>query len=673
MAATNNLVLQLQLDSQDFQEQLNNEKRTITKWASDISKKTGRMLKTVAVAPFKFIKEQLFSIKGLLLSTFSLAGIGGFFKKTSDSVKEMQKLAKFSQLTTDEFQKLSFAASTVGVEASRVADFMNDALLKINEYIKEGSGEGANIVKMLQQAGYSLEQIQKLKGEALFDAISDAAAKTGIDVKTLNRYLDELASDPGVELSSVFTYDREKFKKAMKDFKDLGIALDQDLLKASDDTRGAWLKLTAIIEKFSQIYYASLGPVLEFIAQHLTNLLTETAKSEGGFKALGLTLASQTVGALKDAITFVRELVGQFKYGIYQVQEVANKFGADFDFVDDPFKKQKENIDNIGISIDAIDPKLKKQKKLLSDLDRQEASQRGYYLEGQQAEYQAQRDSINNEIEALKKQKKDLAIQKGELLKALESGQGNLSSSDFTPEAGKVETFFKEAEVSLNDKATEAAKTYKDAVQETTDETEKAKDAVEGTKSAFDQVKQNIDDTFRQEGVASIQRFGGAIENTFMDMLNGGKLNFKALADFVIQELQRMMIKAMIVKPIMDSLTTAFGSFTGEAAGEKAAGGPISGGQSYLIGEQGPELFTPYTSGNITPNNKLGGGGGGVSVNIINNSGEKAEAETRDEGGDKIIDVIIGQAKAAISDDISRGTGVAKVFEGKYGLNRKSF
>ena len=36
-------------------------------------------------------------------------------------------------------------------------------------------------------------------------------------------------------------------------------------------------------------------------------------------------------------------------------------------------------------------------------------------------------------------------------------------------------------------------------------------------------------------------------------------------------------------------------------------GGPVSKGRSFLVGERGPELFTPNQSGNITANNQLGG------------------------------------------------------------------
>lgn len=50
-------------------------------------------------------------------------------------------------------------------------------------------------------------------------------------------------------------------------------------------------------------------------------------------------------------------------------------------------------------------------------------------------------------------------------------------------------------------------------------------------------------------------------------------------------------------------------------AGARANGGPVSSGRTYLVGERGPELFTPSTSGNIIPNDKLGGSGA-VSINI---------------------------------------------------------
>ena len=39
----------------------------------------------------------------------------------------------------------------------------------------------------------------------------------------------------------------------------------------------------------------------------------------------------------------------------------------------------------------------------------------------------------------------------------------------------------------------------------------------------------------------------------------------------------------------------------------RAEGGPVKAGGSYIVGERGPEMFTPRVSGSITPNHQLGG------------------------------------------------------------------
>ena len=51
------------------------------------------------------------------------------------------------------------------------------------------------------------------------------------------------------------------------------------------------------------------------------------------------------------------------------------------------------------------------------------------------------------------------------------------------------------------------------------------------------------------------------------------------------------------------------GSITGGLLGAifKAEGGPVKGGGSYVVGERGPELFSPGVTGTVTPNHELGG------------------------------------------------------------------
>ena len=66
--------------------------------------------------------------------------------------------------------------------------------------------------------------------------------------------------------------------------------------------------------------------------------------------------------------------------------------------------------------------------------------------------------------------------------------------------------------------------------------------------------------------------------------------------------------------------------------GQRADGGVVNAGMTYLVGERGPELFTPRTSGMITPNGALAGAGGGTVV--INyapfiSTADRSEAQER--------------------------------------------
>ena len=95
-----------------------------------------------------------------------------------------------------------------------------------------------------------------------------------------------------------------------------------------------------------------------------------------------------------------------------------------------------------------------------------------------------------------------------------------------------------------------------------------------------------------------------------------------------------------VMRSVLDKMTDALlnmaifgniggGSITGGLLGAifpgKANGGPVKGGSSYIVGERGPELFSPGVSGMITPNHALGG-----STNIVVNvdaSGSSVEGD----------------------------------------------
>ena len=75
------------------------------------------------------------------------------------------------------------------------------------------------------------------------------------------------------------------------------------------------------------------------------------------------------------------------------------------------------------------------------------------------------------------------------------------------------------------------------------------------------------------------------------------------------------------------------------AESSRATGGPVTGGKSYLVGERGPEMFSPGVSGMITPNHALGG-----STNIVVNVDASGSSVEGDEQNSRELGRIISAA-----------------------------
>jgi hypothetical protein len=77
----------------------------------------------------------------------------------------------------------------------------------------------------------------------------------------------------------------------------------------------------------------------------------------------------------------------------------------------------------------------------------------------------------------------------------------------------------------------------------------------------------------------------------------------------------------------------------GTFGGTRAKGGPVSSGQTYMVGERGPELFVPGRSGSIVPNGAMGG-----DVNVVVNVDAKGSSVEGDQSQAKALGNAISAA-----------------------------
>lgn len=159
-----------------------------------------------------------------------------------------------------------------------------------------------------------------------------------------------------------------------------------------------------------------------------------------------------------------------------------------------------------------------------------------------------------------------------------------------------------------------------------------------GLSQGLEQYAKDAGNVMQNVKNATVSAFKG-MEDALVNWVTTGKLQVKSLASSIIADLARIAIQRSITGPLADSL---FGSVGKDAAGAggasflswlggkifRADGGSVSGGGSYIVGERGPEVFTPNTGGTIIPNHALGGGGNVNSTIVVNINGSTGEATT---------------------------------------------
>ena len=151
------------------------------------------------------------------------------------------------------------------------------------------------------------------------------------------------------------------------------------------------------------------------------------------------------------------------------------------------------------------------------------------------------------------------------------------------------------------------------------------RDEVDRTKDATDQL-----------ALAFSSSLGRFIES-------GGAGGIKSFFESLLQDVLKLTTQLLIIEPLTRALTqslrgsgesgglgsilSSIGGFLG-FGGARAMGGPVAAGMGYLVGERGPELFVPRSSGQIVPN-----GGGSMNININLPPGTNVTRQTANQIG----------------------------------------
>ena len=499
----------------------------------------------------------------------SLAAVGTAFvaasKEAIQFADQINDLAKSNEVAVSSVLELSQALAINGGDVSDSAKIFASFTNKVDE-AAQGSDK---LRKSFKDLGITTKELGTLSEQELFEKtlkglsnIEDPIRRNALAFDLLGR------SVRGVDIKSLYAdYEKAKGSFAGSDevYKRIGIAID------SMDVR--WLHFKDNLAK-------NVLPVLEAIAKALDKIHAVNQKLDPYFEKIDKFFGVGPKGAEGSSTYKPMDYTGA----------VAPNFTADRSGIEakrkieqsesekkaaEALKKQQEFYEKEVLISQAKTGRLQKENELAFLGENEKRRQLELYDLEQKLLLLAQE----------KKMTKSDIVKYGEVEKARIEEQYRIQESQRTFEYG-----WKKAFATYADSATNAAKMGEQAFVSVTNNME----------SAIDQ------------------------------FVRTGKLSFSDLARSIIADLIKIQMRAQMTS-IFSSIGSIFGFGGGGGGGGLFSTAPSAGGLKLfadggsppvgvpsIVGERGPELFVPSTSGTIIPNNQLGsmmGGGAQVVYN----------------------------------------------------------
>lgn len=577
--------------------------------------------------------------------------LGASVKSAIDTGDSFNKLSQKTGIAVESLSALAYAGELSDVSLESLATGIKKLSVNMNEAAGTANGKAAEAFKALGVTVKGNDGILRASDAVLgdiadrFAGMKDGAGKTALAVALFGK--------AGADLIPFLNQGSKGIADLTVEAEKLGLIMTGQTAKASEEFNDNIKKLTLSTAALGRSITADLiGPLAEY-----TKLMVE-ARKQGvgvfGSVAVGLRLgdtdakstqelkerAAALQGRISDATRpggfniKSRVEADQAELRILQ-QIIAARMKAAEDFGPPALPAEKKDAPTFG----GDDPKTKKAKR-----------------------------GIDDEYDVLEKIKEAVAKKN----RAVDDAALALS----------------EREVEALDKKRIA---MEDMAERRMEYTRIETEGEEAIRESMEKTALKGKETF-SDLTNAVQSWGNKAADTFADFVVDGKASFSDLVNSMLKDIVRLQAKQVldpITKAASSWLTDTVGGFFKNADGGAYASADLgrysgsvvssptlfrfaNGGSIGLMGEAGAEAILPLQRG---PNGKLGvqaSGGGGVTVNIIEDSSRAGQTQSRQEqGGASVLDVFVDRIRAAVAGDITRGNGpIPAAMAATYGLNR---
>ena len=556
--------------------------------------------------------------------------------------------------------------NTIAIQAGLNATEASAAFTQLAQGLGSGRLQGDEFRSIAEQVPQLLVAISKETGITtgkLKDFASKGLLTSDIILRALNRSLEEGEDKIDAIMDASPAQVFKEFSNAVLELQiTLGSKLLPSVLKLTKATSALIEGIVAFIDsEAGSVTFAFIGiaAAIKGITVVGTFLITQIAALKANFLAMSMasaiasgnlattsTMAFATAGGFAKAtaaatafrIALAKTGIGLAIVGLgFFVTKLLEANNAQKDFndllnegtaamINQAITKRKEQIVDLENEINNMNPIV---KDLLDGLDTLTLGNITGKELGQSKQFRQIRD-LKKEIEELEKaldpaKARDLTNEFERRKKALENSNKDLHNiNEIEKELTEKAKIKREHELAIDELKKNYTGTQLKELMDLQDiNTDlKLKNLLikEGQKET-----KKLNDAFRQVGDNIATGISDALHSAVMETKSLGEM-----ARSIIQGLASDLLRLGINSLLRSTGFSLFKNLPGLANGGRA-----SAGRSYLVGERGPEIFTPKSSGTVIPNNQIGSGGGGTNI-VVNVSAEGMQADANENRGKEL-------------------------------------
>ena len=530
---------------------------------------------------------------------------------------------------------LRYAADLTGV-ATQTMDMALQRFTRRTAEAAKGTGEAKGAIKEL---GLNAKELVKLPLDQRMIVLADAFEGVNNESDRL-RLAFKLFDSEGAALVNTLSQGSDALKEMLGEAELLGLTMSSTASKGVEDAVDSLTKLRSLAKGVKDQFVAALAPAIQAVTEKITKFFQEIAKDEGGVEKWARGMA---VSVLEATLVIAEGLNSMLK----QLASFGNKaLGFLGSFEEAAKQKYIDRMTQDLASLGSEIANLESKNVSISDILLDAVTFDSYAKKLER--YRELNQQIIQETESLGEAVKSKGFDAGDVL--------NIDS--FRKTIGDLIDSINNGFEAVTKGAGDGAKELSNIQQAYIDWQKTIMDTDDIVKSFTTQALDGMTNALTA-GITGAANFADAI---------------KSMAKSVVDSLIKMLVQKYIVDAAFGFITKSiagFGQSTSNIAGHadfvgpmqpKALGGPVQGKSPYLVGERGPELFIPNSSGNIIPNNQMGGGSGVVVNQTINvTTGIQSTVRAEIIG---LMPQIAQAAKGAVADARVRGGNFSRAMVG---------